>query len=174
MIHGKFFVAAAAVTLLCLSGAENGLQAQQRQQKDSTENRFSAKRKSPKKAELIKENETLKIEIDSLHAELARMAEEMRINDSINSELLDIYDENEDKSAAGLNPEDYNTEVTDSLLSIWYMQQKISEDDYGQYDMDSVRFESNVPDEVYISRIKAMNSLIDLPYNDIVKNYIIL
>ncbi len=174
MIHGKFFVAAAAVTLLCLSGTENGLQAQQRQQKDSTENRFSAKRKSPKKAELIKENETLKIEIDSLHAELARMAEEMRINDSINSELLDIYDENEDKSAAGLNPEDYNTEVTDSLLSIWYMQQKISEDDYGQYDMDSVRFESNVPDEVYISRIKAMNSFIDLPYNDIVKNYIIL
>ena len=46
-----------------------------------------------------------------------------------------------------------------------------SEEDY--FDMDSVRFESNVPDSVYIERIKRMNSFITLPYNDIVKNHII-
>ena len=40
--------------------------------------------------------------------------------------------------------------------------------------MDSVKFESNVPDSVYLQRIKKMNSFISLPYNDIVKNYIIL
>jgi len=40
--------------------------------------------------------------------------------------------------------------------------------------MDSVKFESNVPDEVYIERLKKMNSFITLPYNEIVKKYIIL
>lgn len=134
----------------------------------------AAGRKNVKKSELAKENDSLRLTIDSLAAEIDRLNEEMRINDSINLEIIDIYDENEDKSAAGLNPEDYNAEVSDSLLSVWYVQQKISEDVEEQYDMDSVRFESNVPDEVYVNRLKAINSFIDLPYNDIVKNYIIL
>ena len=94
--------------------------------------------------------------------------------DSLSLEIMDIYDENEDKSAAGLNPEDYNAEVSDSLLNIWYLQQKVSETWDGEYDMDTVKFASNVPDSVYIERIKAMNSFIDLPYNNIVRNYIVL
>jgi membrane-bound lytic murein transglycosylase D len=40
--------------------------------------------------------------------------------------------------------------------------------------MDAVKFASNVPDEVYIERIKKMNSFIQIPYNDIVRNYIIM
>ena len=82
--------------------------------------------------------------------------------------------ENEDKSAAGLNPEDYNAEVSDSLLNIWYLHRKVSDAADIEYDMDTVRFASNVPDSVYIERIKAMNSFIDLPYNSIVRNYIVL
>ena len=39
--------------------------------------------------------------------------------------------------------------------------------------MDSVRFTSNVSDSVMIDRLKKMNSFITLPYNDVVKNYII-
>ena len=71
-------------------------------------------------------------------------------------------------------PEDYTTEVTDSLMDIWYTHQMAinAQDDY--YDMDSVRFASNVPDEVYIERLKKMNSFIQVPYNDIVRNYIIM
>lgn len=129
---------------------------------------------SKKKSELVKENIRLKSALDSLKAELEKSREEIRMIDSLSYELMDVYDENEDKSAAGLNPEDYNAEVSDSLLSIWYMQQKISEASQEEYDMDSVRFESNVPDSVYIERIKAMNSFIDLPYNDVVRNYIVL
>ena len=53
------------------------------------------------------------------------------------------------------------------------MHKKTEENDIA-FDMDSVKFESNVPDEVYIERIKKMNSFITLPYNDIVKRYIIL
>lgn len=129
---------------------------------------------SKKKSELVKENIRLRSALDSLKAELEKSREEIRVIDSLSYEIMDLYDENEDKSAAGLNPEDYNADVSDSLLSIWYMQQKISEASQEEYDMDSVRFESNVPDSVYIERIKAMNSFIDLPYNDVVRNYIVL
>ena len=115
------------------------------------------------------------MELDSLRAEIARIREEMNGLDSLGMEMLeDLYDENEDKSAAGLNPEDYNAEVSDSLLNIWYLQQKISDSGKMEYDMDTVRFRSDVPDSVYVERIKAMNSFIDLPYNSIVRNYIIL
>lgn len=123
---------------------------------------------------LQKENRKLVAAIDSLQAELTRYQTEMRRNDSIADEIMDMYDENEDKSAAGLNPEDYTQEVTDSLLNIWYLQQQISTREVPDYNMDSIKFESNVPDAVYISRLKAMNSFIPLPYNDVVKNYIIL
>ena len=40
--------------------------------------------------------------------------------------------------------------------------------------MDSVRFSSNVSDAEMMRRLSAMNSFITLPYNDVVKNYIIL
>jgi membrane-bound lytic murein transglycosylase D len=71
-----------------------------------------------------------------------------------------------------LSPEEYTVETSDSLLNIWYLQKSTSMEE--DYDMDSVKFESSVPDSVYMSRLKEMNSFITLPYNEIVKNYIIL
>ena len=67
----------------------------------------------------------------------------------------------------------YTAEISDSLLNVWYVQNLVSQSEEDLYDMDSVRFESNVPDSVYIERIKQMSSFISLPYNDIVKSYII-
>ena len=88
---------------------------------------------------------------------------------------MSLSDENDSTSAStGLSEEEYTMETTDSLVNIWYAHKKAKADDDEIYDMDSVRFESKVPDEVYIERIKKMNSFIQLPYNDIVKNYIIL
>lgn len=123
---------------------------------------------------LAKENELLKAELDSLKLELEKYRMELEYTDSITNEMMNLYEENEEKSAAGINPEDYTPEVSDSLLNLWYVHQRITSEDISEYDMDSVRFQSNVPDEVYIERIKQMNSFITLPYNDIVKNYIIL
>lgn len=125
------------------------------------------------KNRLKEENRLLKEKIDSLQMELERYREELQYTDSITTEMLDLYEENEDKSADGLNPEDYTQEVSDSLLNIWYAHRMASEDSR-DYNMDSVVFQSNVPDSVYIARIKKMNSFISLPYNEIVKNYIIL
>ena len=134
------------------------------------------KEKAPRtKSALVKENKELTRLVDSLSAEIEKYRSEIRIKDSLTSEILDIYEENEDKSGAGLNPEDYTPEVTDSLLNLWYLHRRLSSEDFvPEYDMDTVKFISNVPDEVYIQRLKAMNSFIDLPYNSIVRNYIIL
>ena len=127
-----------------------------------------------KKADLIDENDKLRAELDSLKMELEKYRMELEYTDSIAGEMMAMYEENEVKSAAGINPEDYTPEVSDSLLNIWYVHNRVNAEDISEYDMDSVRFQSNVSDEVYIERIRQMNSFITLPYNDIVKNYIIL
>ena len=123
---------------------------------------------------LKKENDQLRAELDSLRNELEKYRMELAYTDSITNEMMAVYAENEDKSAAGINPEDYTAEISDSLLNLWYVHSKANSEDIEEYDMDSVRFQSNVPDEVYIERIRQMNSFISIPYNDVVKNYIIL
>ena len=127
-----------------------------------------------KKKRLRKENAQLKAELDSLRMEVEKYREELAYTDSLTGEMLDMYEENELKGTSGLAPEDYTAEISDSLLNIWYVHNQVNSDDISEYDMDSIRFQSNVPDEVYIERIKQMNSFITLPYNDIVKNYIIM
>ena len=145
---------------------------------DDVENaaKFPKRKSEPsrKKSDLIRENMTLKMKLDSLKEELTRLQDEMQTLDSLEAGIMDAYDENEEKTAAGLNPEDYDAGVSDSLLNIWYLHKKVSETAGPEYDMDTVHFKSDVPDSVYIERIRNMNSFITLPYNDIVKNYIVL
>ena len=125
------------------------------------------------KVKLKDENKRLKMELDSLRAELYRYKADLRYSDSLATAMVELYGQDEGHDGVGISPEDYTAEVSDSLLNIWYAH-RMASDDTEEFDMDSVRFESNVPDEVYIERLKKMNSFISLPYNDIVKNYIIL
>ena len=127
------------------------------------------------KTELKAENLRLRNDLDSLRAELERYRKDLAAADSINNDLMAIYAGNEQTGATGIAPEDYTSDVSDSLLNIWYAHRMANDaEDIEDYDMDSVKFESNVPDKVYIERIEKMNSFITLPYNDIVRNYIIL
>ena len=121
---------------------------------------------------LEKENSALKARMDSLMTELERYREELHIADSINNEMAAIFESQAESEKASLSPEEYTVEISDSLLNIWYLQKSTSMEE--DYDMDSVKFESSVPDSVYMSRLKNMNSFITLPYNEIVKNYIVL
>ena len=125
------------------------------------------------KSALMKENTQLKHVIDSLKAEMEKVQAELKYTDSIANEMLSIYAENESRNSSKPAIEEYTAEISDSLLNLWYVQKKIAQSEEDYYDMDSVRFQSNVPDSVYIERIKKMNSFISLPYNDIVRNYII-
>ena len=132
-----------------------------------TENTIRKDRKT-----LEKENAQLKAKMDSLKMELERYRYELHIADSINNEMVELYEGEAGKEETSISPEDYTAEISDSLLSIWYVHKNTTLEN--DYDMDSVRLVSNVPDSVYIERIKRMNSFINLPYNEIVKNYIIL
>lgn len=125
------------------------------------------------KTQLKQENIQLKTQIDSLRQELDKARAELEYTDSLASELITLYEDSEVKNHNGIAPEDYTAEVSDSLLNVWYLQNLISQSEEDYYDMDSVKFESNVPDSVYIERIRQMNSFITLPYNSIVKNHII-
>ena len=122
------------------------------------------------KAQLKVENANLKLALDSLRVELAKYQIELKRTDSIANEHLN-------GCIAPPQPEipaiEYTTEVSDSLLHVWYVQKMISEEDLDIEGTDTTTFKSNVPDSVYIQRIAQMNSFITLPYNDIVRNYII-
>ena len=120
------------------------------------------------------ENRLLKERLDSLMQEIEKYKTELHRTDSMTNEILDYYEITESEDGDQIAPEDYTAEISDSLLNIWYAHKLANGYEDEQYDMDSVRFESNVPDEVYVERIRKMNSFITLPYNDIVKNYIIM
>ena len=132
----------------------------------------AAKKDGKPRMSLKKENAALKTEIDSLKAEIERYRMELSRTDSMVYEMIDFYEGGKEESVDTCITE-YTAEVSDSLLNIWYAHRLINEEDMDGVDMDSVKFHSNVPDSVYIERIAKMNSFITLPYNDIVKNYII-
>ena len=127
------------------------------------------------KNQLKKQNSQLKNELDSMRMELERYRTDYAIMDSINNEMMAMYRGNEGNGRTSILPEDYTAEISDSLLNLWYAHTVVNDiDDSESFDMDSVKFESNVPDQVYIERIEKMNSFITLPYNEVVRNYIIL
>jgi len=127
------------------------------------------------KKDLLKENQKLLERIDSLTKEMDRLKADAKL-DSLAAELVDIFAENDSRSSTDLAPEDYNADVTDSLMSLWYIQrqQQQNESTSEPYDMDSIAFSSDVPDDVMIKRLENMNSFIALPFNQTVKNYIVL
>ena len=110
------------------------------------------------------ENSRLKISLDSL----TRVVDSLTAvwHDMENS-VADVVDEIEDTV-------EYSPEVTDSLLALWMENRRIGLLEQEAYDMDVEKFTSNVPDSVMMQRLVAMNPYITLPFNETVKNYMIL
>lgn len=124
------------------------------------------------RVQLLRENNRYIAEIASLKARLDSLEREMGSRDSLASEIMDIYESEVNNRRHNI---EYDMEVTDSLLNIWYLHESLGDSVYVSGNIiDSVTFESNVPDSVYIRRIKEMNSFITLPYNNVVRNNIIL
>ena len=127
--------------------------------------------------QLERENEQLRQRLETLQQELDWLRSDINERDSLRAELDGLDPENVEQ-AAGMQEDDisyYTDDVTDSLLTIWYLHRQARENTQGsQYDMDSVHFVSEVPDKVLIERLERMNSFIRLPYNETVKNYMVL
>ena len=149
--------------------------------------------------QLERENEQLRQRLEALQQEIEWLRNDINERDSLRKALVEMYREDENKEAAGMSAdyfdapgegegeeygvdeEDvfehrlYTDDVTDSLLNIWYLHRQTRDNPQGdQYNMDSVHFTSEVPDKVLIERLERMNSFIRLPYNETVKNYMIL
>ena len=127
----------------------------------------AARKTNPKsKKELLRENARMRLVLDSLLQEIEALKDT-------------AYEEVSEPAQSGypalgkVSPEDYRGNLTDSLLSIWYLQRRASELNV-EYNMDSVKFASDVPDKVFLQRLADLNSYITLPFNETVRNYIIL
>ena len=104
--------------------------------------------------------------LDSLRAELDTR--------SLAEEVLAAAEE-EMESDTLMTAIEPDPDQTDSLLTAWYHQKKNERfQEISDYNMDSVRFTTNVPDSVLIERLRRMNAYITLPFNETVKNYMIL
>lgn len=137
---------------------------------DAQNFRFSDLFKRPTRKLLLAENETLRFNLDSLQALVDSLEQRRYLEDSV---LVSLMEGNEPDTC--IREFEYSPEVTDSLLQLWYRSYAISDfDAVHEYDMDSVRFTSDVSDEEMMRRLADMNSFISLPFNDNVKNYIIL
>ena len=122
--------------------------------------------------ELLKENQKLRRAIDSLQ----RLLEDSEIELTDTSTAGDTINPG---NIGFLNSELYENltpgENPDSLLSIYYLQRQMATANLPAVeDVENANYTSNIPDEVYIENLKKMNSFISLPYNSVVKNYIIL
>ena len=127
---------------------------------------------SQTRKELLKENQKLKRVIDSLQRVLEdseiELTDTTAAEDTINPGNIGFLNsELYENVTPGENP--------DSLLSIYYLQRQMATANLpATEDVETANYTSNIPDEVYIENLKKMNSFISLPYNSVVKNYIIL
>ena len=125
------------------------------------------------RGKLLKENAELRSRVDSLIRELEAFRLEQATADSLAAEMLRMLEQTVDEVEEP--SEEYSPEMTDSLLSLWYIHRQLEATrELTEYDMDSVRFTSDVPDSVFIQRLEKMNSFITLPFNETVKNYMVL
>ena len=98
-----------------------------------------------------------------------------RSYDSLYAEHQNLTDPINDSSEDYLENEliEYNPDNIDSLLNVYYIQQQMDPNEVDFLEMDRDSLTSDIPDEVYIARLKAMNSFIPIEFNRYVKNYII-
>lgn len=91
------------------------------------------------------------------------------LNTQLRAELEQAYSSLEELTQVGqsLAP---TLEQIDSNLSIWQLSRQIEDFDALSYEPD---FRGEQPDSVYIERLERMNSPLNLPYNNVVRSYII-
>ena len=118
----------------------------------------------PHRGLLQSENDALRASLDSLQAVVDSLREA-----SLNAKPVAI------EEPVVQEPMNYTPEQTDSLLHLWYKANKeLDFKSIEDYDMDVEHFTSNVPDEIMIQRLADMKAFFTLPFNETVKNYMIL
>lgn len=118
------------------------------------------------KKQLKSENSALQAKIDSL----MKVMDEMNLREA--ERLAKEEEERKTREAEEAEYTGLSKAQADSIYAHWYMLGK--DEELELENVDSVVFESDVPDSVYAKRLQDMNCFIQIAYNDIVRNYIVL
>jgi len=138
---------------------------------------INAQQHKSKKA-LASEVDSLKLTVRHLQAEKEQLAYELEEMKTAYSNLQTADDERSQMEV----PEGEFYEAAfdeegrfdrDELLALYYKQRELEPAPIDDSDFDSVVLSSDTPDAVFIDRLRRMNSFIKLPYNDIVRNYLV-
>lgn len=124
-------------------------------------------------AQILKKRQSLEAlqrQVDSLQQAYDSLMVEYQALSDTDSDDDDIL---VDEEIAPLLDIEYNSDNIDSLLNMYYIQKQLDANvlDIENLELDSLT--SNIPDAVYIERLKKMNSFIPVEFNKAVKNSII-
>ncbi len=117
--------------------------------------------------------ETKKVLKDSISVLLSKLDSMQRAYDEMVSAPFEeiAFTSDEDSIAADDDP-NFNT---DSALVAWYdnLIRHSQEDEDELMDVSDMKYTSDIPDSVYIARLNRINTSVKIPYNDVVRSYII-
>jgi len=112
--------------------------------------------------------EHLRFQIDSLQQAYDTLLDDYNsLHEPVNSEGDDVIEEDEIPSAS------YTVNDIDSMLNIYYVQKTLDPNELNLEEIEKDSLISRIPDEIYIERLKKMNSFIPVEFNRYVKNSII-
>ena len=121
-------------------------------------------------------------DLDEKQKEVEALKARLEAYQNIPAEVLDFYAaEAAAKEEAGTTTtastgRTTTSSNTDSLLSVWYIhnQMRNSSEADGMGELGDVHYTTSVSDSVLINRLEKMNSFIKLPYNETVRNWMVL
>ena len=118
--------------------------------------------------------ETKKTLKDSISVLLSKLDSMQRAYDEmVAAPFEEIAFSSEDDSIATDADDDPNFN-TDSALVAWYDNlSRHSQDEEELMEVEEMKYTSDVPDSVYIARLNRINTSVKIPYNDVVRSYII-
>ena len=117
--------------------------------------------------------ETKKILKDSISVLLYKLDSIQRAYDEmVSAPFEEIAFSSEDDSIAS---DEYDSNFnTDSALVAWYDNlSRLSHDEEELMEVEEMKYTSDIPDSVYIARLNRINTSVKIPYNDVVRSYII-
>lgn len=123
------------------------------------------------RSRLVDENVTLKRQIDSLNNALDRMKRKSKEDEKTIAEITEAHRRATERG--NYVPFNLGANAKDSI-SLWDAQDRMMRVKETVYDLDSVKLDSKISDDIYMERLKEMNNIFALPYNDIVRNNVIL
>ena len=119
--------------------------------------------------------ETRKVLKDSIAVLLSRIDSMQKAYDEmVSAPFEEIAISGEDDNFGPEDGDDDRYFNTDSALVAWYDNlSRHSQDEEELMEVEGMKYTSDVPDSVYIDRINRINTSVKIPYNDVVRSFII-